>query len=108
MKSKLILISVFICIVAVFIMISFGMENIFLTKAVRWTEIIIVLSFFAGLVKFLSREIHSIRTSFREIKESFSSTNPSSVIKDVLSSSESVKKTKLPGVNAVVQNKGAC
>ena len=56
MKLKIILISVFVCIVAVFVMISLGIESVFLTKAVRWTEIVIVLSFFAGLMKFLLRE----------------------------------------------------
>lgn len=106
MKFRIILASVFVCIVAVFAMISLGIESVFLTKAVRWTEIVIVLSFFAGLVKFLSREISSVKSSFREIKESFSSKKPASVIKDVLSSSpESAKKTKLPGVNAAVLNK---
>ena len=103
MKFKIILTSVFVCIVAVFVMISFGIESVFLTKAVRWTEIIIVLSFFAGLVKFLSREISSFRSSFRELKESFSSKKTASVIKDVLSSSaENAKRTKLPGMNAPI------
>ena len=94
MKLKIILISVVICIIAVFFMISLGIESVFLTKAVRWTEIIIVISFFAGLVKFLSREISSARSSLRELKESFSSKKTRSVIKDVLSSSaENAKKT---------------
>ena len=103
MKLKIILISVFVCIVAVFVMISLGIESLLLTKAVRWTEIIIVISFFAGLVKFLGREISSARSSFRELKESFSSRKKSSVIKDVLASSaENAKKTKLPGMNSPV------
>ena len=104
MKLKIILLSVFICIVAVFVLISLGIESVFLTKAVRWTEIVIVLSFFAGLIKFLGREISSIQSSFRELKESFSSKK----IKDVLTSSaDNAKKTKLPGVNANVLNKEA-
>ena len=73
MKLKIILISVLVCIIAVFVMISLGIESIFLTKAVRWTEIIIVLSFFAGLLKFLARETASLKSSFRGLKESFSS-----------------------------------
>lgn len=106
MKLKIILISVFVCIVAVFVMISLGIESVFLTKAVRWTEIIIVLSFFAGLVKFLGREIHSVKSSFRELRESFSSQKKGSVIKDVLSSAaETAKKTKLPGINEPVLSK---
>ena len=91
MKIKIILISVFICIVAVFVMISLGIDSVFLTKAVRWTEIVIVLSFFAGLVKFLVREAASVRSSFRKIKESFSS--------------ENARKTKLPTGNAGIMNK---
>ena len=103
MKLKIILISVFVCIVAVFVMISLGIESVFLTKAVRWTEIVIVLSFFAGLMKFLLRETASIKTSFRALRESFSSQKTTSVIKDVLTSSdESAKKTKLPGANSAV------
>ena len=103
MKLKIILISVFVCIVAVFVMISLGIESVFLTKAVRWTEIVIVLSFFAGLMKFLLRETASIKTSFRALKESFSSQKTTSVIKDVLTSSdENAKKTKLPGANSAV------
>ena len=106
MKLKIILTSVFVCIVAVFVMISLGIESTFLTKAVRWTEIIIVMSFFAGLVKFLGSEIYSARSSFRELKESFSSQTKGSVIKDVLSSSaENAKKTKLPGINEPVLTK---
>jgi hypothetical protein len=107
MKLKIILVSVFICIVAVFVMISLGIESVFLTKAVRWTEIVIVLSFFAGLVKFLAREIVSVKSSFRELKESFSSKKTASVIKDVLASSasENAKKTKLPGANAQILGK---
>jgi hypothetical protein len=106
MKLKIILISVFVCIVAVFFMISLGIESVLLTKAVRWTEIIIVLSFFAGLVKFLGREISSVKTSFRELKASFSSRKKGSVIKDVLASSaESAKKTKLPGMDSAVLSK---
>ena len=106
MKLKIILISVFVCIIAVFVMISLGIESVFLTKAVRWTEIIIVLSFFAGLFKFLAIETSSIKYSFRELKKSFSSQKPASVIKGVLSSSdENAKKTKLPGVNPAVLTK---
>ena len=106
MKLKIILVSVFVCIVAVFVMISLGIESAFLTKAVRWTEIVIVLSFFAGLFKFLARETVSIKYSFRELKESFSSQKTTSVIKDVLSTStENAKKTKLPGINAKAQSK---
>lgn len=106
MKLKIILISVFVCIVAVFVMISRGMESVLLTKAVRWTEIVIVLSFFAGLFKFLAREASSIKYSFRELKESFSSQKTASVIKDVLSTStENAKKTKLPGITTAVQSK---
>jgi len=106
MKLKIILISVLVCIIAVFVMISLGIESVFLTKAVRWTEIIIVLSFFAGLLKFLARETASLKSSFRGLKESFSSQKTASVIKDVLSSSaENVKKTKLPGINAQNRNK---
>ena len=106
MKLKIILASVFVCIVAVFFMISLVIESTFLTKAVRWTEIIIVLSFFAGLVKFLGMEISSIKSSFRELKESFSSQKTKSVIKDVLSSSaENAKKTKLPGMKTHVLSK---
>ena len=106
MKLKIILTSVFVCIVAVFVMISLGIESTFLTKAVRWTEIIIVMSFFAGLVKFLGSEIYSARSSFRELKESFSSQTKGSVIKDVLSSSaENAKRTKLPGINEPVLTK---
>lgn len=105
MKLKIILISVFICIVAVFVMISLGIESVFLTKAVRWTEIIIVLSFFAGLVKFLGREISSARSSFRELRESLSSKKTASVMNVLSSSTENVKKTKLPGVNAPVLSK---
>ena len=98
MKFKIILVSVFVCIVAVFVLISLGIESVFLTKAVRWTEIVIVLSFFAGLIKFLGREISSIQSSFRELKESFSSQKNASVIKDVLTySADNAKKTKLPG-----------
>ena len=101
MKLKIILISVLVCIIAVFVMISLDIESVFLTKAVRWTEIVIVLSFFAGLFKFLAREASSIKYSFRELRESFSSQKTTSVIKDVLSSSaENAKKTKLPGTNA--------
>lgn len=106
MKLKIILISVFVCIVAVFVMISLNIESVFLTKAVRWTEIVIVVSFFAGLVKFLGREFYSVRSSFRELKESFSSQKKGSVIKDVLSSSaENAKKTKLPGTNGPLLSK---
>ena len=108
MKFKIILVSVFVCIVAVFVLISLGIESVFLTKAVRWTEIVIVLSFFAGLIKFLGREISSIQSSFRELKESFSSQKNASVIKDVLTySADNAKKTKLPGVNAQVLSKEA-
>lgn len=106
MKLKIILTSVFVCIVAVFVMISLGIESVFLTKAVRWTEIIIVLSFFAGLFKFLGREFSSIKSSFRELKGSFSSEKTADVFKDVFSSSaENTKKTKLPDRNAQVLNK---
>ena len=106
MKLKIILISVFVCIVAVFVMISLGIESAFLTKAVRWTEIVIVLSFFAGLVKFLAKEASSIKYSFRELRESFSSKKTSSVLKDVLSSSaENAKKTKLPGTGTQAQSR---
>ncbi|MBO4710970.1 hypothetical protein J5681_03535 [bacterium] len=105
MKFKIILASVFVCITAVFILISFGIENIFLTKAVRWTEIIIVLSFFAGLFKFLGRELLSIKSSFVELKESLSSQKSGTGIKDVLSSSENAKKTKLPGLSSPILNK---
>ena len=107
MKLKIILTSVFVCIVAVFFMISLGIESAFLTKAVRWTEIIIVISFFAGLVKFLGREISSVKYSFRELRESFSSQRPKSVIKDVLTSSaENAKKTRLPGMKTHILSKG--
>ncbi|MBQ4437667.1 hypothetical protein II898_02200 [bacterium] len=106
MKLKIILISVFVCIVAVFVMISLGIESAFLTKAVRWTEIVIVLSFFAGLVKFLAKEASSIKYSLRELRESFSSKKTSSVLKDVLSSSaENAKKTKLPGTGTQAQSR---
>ena len=106
MKLKIILISVLVCIVAVFVMISLGIESVFLTKAVRWTEIVIVLSFFAGLVKFLAREASSVKSSFRELRESFSSNKTASVLKDVLSSSaENTKKTKLPGINTAVHSR---
>ncbi len=107
MRSKIILISVFVCIVAVFVMISLGIDSVFLTKAVRWTEIIIVLSFFAGLFKFLGREISSVKSSFRGLKESFSSKKPASVIKDVLTSAENAKKNKLPGTDTGLLSKEA-
>ena len=106
MKQKIILILVLICIIAAFVLISLDIESVFLTKAVRWTEIIIVLSFFAGLFKFIGKEIRSVRTSVRELKDSFSSQKPVSVIKDVLvSSAENEKKTKLPGMSSSVRNR---
>ena len=106
MKLKIILISVFVCIVAVFVMISLGIESVFLTNAVRWTEIVIVLSFFAGLTKFLAGEIFSLKSSFRALKESFSSKKTASVLKNVLSSSaENAKKTKLPGINGNLRSR---
>ena len=105
MKLKIILISVFVCIVAVFVMISLGIESVFLTNAVRWTEIVIVLSFFAGLTKFLAGEIFSLKSSFRALKESFSSKKTASVLKNVLSSSaENAKKTKLPDLSPKFTN----
>lgn len=106
MKQKIVLSSVLICIIAAFVLISMDIESVFLTKAVRWTEIIIVLSFFAGLSKFIGKEIHSVRSSFRELKDSFSSQKPASVIKDVLvPSTENGKKTKLPGMSISVRNR---
>lgn len=105
MKYKIILISLLICIISVFVLISLGIESVFLTKAVKWTEIIIVLSFFAGLFKFLGSEIVSIKSSFSELKESFSSKKTVTVIKDVLSPAENAKKTRLPGINTETKNK---
>lgn len=106
MKPKIILISVLVCIIAAFVLISLDIESVFLTKAVRWTEIIIVLSFFAGLFKFIGKEIHSVRVSIRELKDSFSSQKTASVIKDVLaSSSENEKKMKLPEMSFVVKKR---
>ena len=102
MKQKIILSSILICIIAAFILISLGIDSFFLTKAVRWTEIVIVLSFFAGLFKFLGKEIFSINRSFHDFRSSFSS-QKNSVIKEittnVLSSAESAKKAKLPGAD---------
>lgn len=100
MKQKIVLSLILVCITAAFVLISLGIDSFFLTKAVRWTEIIIVLSFFAGLFKFLGKEIYSVKRYFREFKDSFISQN-TSVIKElrtnVLSSAESAKKAKLPG-----------
>ena len=100
MKQKIVLSSILICITAAFILISMGIDSFFLTKAVRWTEIIIVLSFFAGLVKFLGKEFYSAKRSFREFRDSFAS-QKTSVIKElrtnVLFPGENVRKAKLPG-----------
>ena len=73
MKNKLILAMVLVSITAVFVLISLGIESTILTKAVRWTEIIIVLSFFAGLLKFLGRQTLSVSVFFRDVAASVAS-----------------------------------
>ncbi len=64
---------VLVSITAVFVLISLGIESTILTKAVRWTEIIIVLSFFAGLLKFLGRQTLSVSVFFRDVAASVAS-----------------------------------
>lgn len=106
MKNKMIFTVILICIVTVFLKISLGKESLILTKAVRWTEIVIVLSFFAGLVKFLYRECVSIKTSFSKIRDSFSSKKPASVFKDVLAPhEENEKKNRLPAGSAGITSR---
>ena len=83
MKNKIFLAFALICIITVFVMISYGFESVFFTKTVRWAEIVIVLSFFAGFVKFIGREFSSVLTSFKNLKESFSEKKTASLIKDI-------------------------
>lgn len=106
MKNKIFSAFFLVCIIAVFIIISYGFENIFLTKTVRWAEIVIVLSFFAGFVKFIGREFSSIMTSFRNLKESFSTKKTSTLIKDITADvllHEGGRKNKLPNIQNVAQ-----
>lgn len=106
MKTKIFSAFVLICIITVFVMISYGFESAFLTKTVRWAEIVIVLSFFAGFLKFLGREISSVQISFKNLKESFSEKKTASLIKyitaDVLLH-EAGKKNKLPNMQNATQ-----
>ena len=109
MKNKIFSAFILVCIVAVFIVISYGFENVFLTKTVRWAEIVIVLSFFAGFVKFIGREFSSIVISFKNLKESFSEKKTASLIKDITADvllHETGKKYKLPNMQNVAQSSG--
>ena len=109
MKNKIFSAFVFICIVTVFIIISYDFKSVILTKTVRWAEIVIVLSFFAGFVKFLGREISSMSASFKNLKESFSSKKTVSLIKEITSdvlSHEGAEKNRLSNLPTVSKTRG--
>lgn len=109
MKNKIFLAFALICIITVFVMISYGFESVFFTKTVRWAEIVIVLSFFAGFVKFIGREFSSVLTSFKNLKESFSEKKTASLIKDITADvllHDAGRKNKLPDMQNAAKAKG--
>lgn len=106
MKRRTTLIFIIVLTISLSVYLVYNSDSAILAQTVYWTEIVIVLSFFAGFFKFLTKECFSLFNSFKQIKNSFKAKNPSSLIKEIKSNvltQENEKKSRLPNIKATVK-----